>query len=325
MTNSEDWQPSASIEMLKKRAALLAQIREFFAQRNVLEVETPALSFASVTDVHLRAFSSQFNDPYSVEPKTLYLQTSPEFAMKRLLCAGSGCIYQICKAFRNEESGRFHNPEFTMLEWYRVGFDHLDLIQEIDALLQMTLGSKPLEIITYQQAFIEHCDIDPLACTHAELQARASDLGFSNIADNESDSDVLLQLLCCQVVEKQIGLERPVALTNFPAPQAALARLSQSDSRVASRFEIYYKGVELANGYHELTQATEQVRRFKRDNAQRKLLKLPQIDIDQRLIQALENGLPDCAGVALGVDRLCMLAMDVQHIEKITAFPVNIA
>lgn len=323
MDHSSFWRPVATIESLRKRAALLAVVRKFFADRGVLEIETPVLSHASVTDVHLRAFSSQFNYPGSNEHKTLYLQTSPEFAMKRLLCAGSGSIYQICKAFRNEESGRFHNPEFTLLEWYRVGYNHFQLIEEIDALLQVTLNSEPLDIITYQQAFIEFCQLDPLTCSISELQTRSSELGFANIAENEQDPDILLQLLCSEVVEKQIGQRRPVALVGFPASQAALAKIDDTDPRVSCRFEIYFKGIELANGYHELTEPEEQIQRFNQDNIQRKSLGLPCMTIDEYFVNALQHGMPECAGVALGFDRLCMLALGAEHINQITTFPIR--
>ncbi|WP_342805282.1 elongation factor P--(R)-beta-lysine ligase [Alteromonas sp. M12] len=323
MNSSVNWRPTASIQTLKKRAEINAQIRQFFAQRNVLEVETPALAHAGVTDIHLHAFNTQFNSPLNPEPANLFLQTSPEFAMKRLLCAGSGCIFQLCKSFRNEEAGKQHNPEFTMLEWYRVGFNHLQLIDEVDALLQLVLKTEPLDRLSYQQAFLTHCDIDPLTCSLAELKRKAEYFGFANIAQVENSKDVLLQLLCSQVVEPKIGCLRPVALTQFPASQAALARLNKDDPRVAERFEIYFKGLELANGYHELADVKEQQTRFERDNQARIQNGLGKISLDPHFMAAMESGLPDCSGVALGVDRLIMLACELNNIEQVMSFSIN--
>lgn len=323
MTISDNWQPSASISILQKRACIIAQIRAFFVQRDVLEVETPALSLSGVTDVHLHAFNTLFQSPLKPESTPLFLQTSPEFAMKRLLCAGSGCIFQICKSFRNEEAGRHHNPEFTMLEWYRVNFDHLQLIDEVDQLLQSVLQTEPLEILTYQNAFQRFCDIDPLACSLDELKLKACEFGFENIAAIEDSKDVLLQLLCSQVIEPKIGQNRPVALVGFPASQAALARLEEDDPRTARRFEVYFKGIELANGYHELADANEQLQRFEQDNQTRKQKGLKQIPVDHRFLAAMKSGLPDCSGVALGIDRLIMLACHSQNIDSVLSFSIN--
>ncbi|WJG09014.1 elongation factor P--(R)-beta-lysine ligase [Aliiglaciecola sp. LCG003] len=323
MSQSHPWQPSASLHMLKHRATILTQIRQFFQQRDVMEVETPALANFSVTDIHLSAFQTEFISPIATGSKTLYLQTSPEYAMKRLLAAGSGCIYQICKSFRNEEAGRHHNPEFTMLEWYRVNLDHLQLIDEVDALLQLTLGCDPLEKLSYQDAFIRYCQLDPLSANLNQIKKTASELGFANIAIGETSKDTLLQLLCSQVVEPQIGLDRPVALINFPASQSALAQIDQSDTRVAQRFEIYFKGVELANGYHELTDADEHLQRFKQDNLMRANSGAAEIPIDGYFIQAIKHGLPNCAGVALGLDRLMMLSANCANIGAVMSFTVN--
>ncbi|MEP4890328.1 MAG: elongation factor P--(R)-beta-lysine ligase [Aliiglaciecola sp.] len=323
MNSSVNWRPTATIQTLKKRAEINTQIREFFAHRNVLEVETPVLAHASVTDIHLQGFCTQFNSPLKPETENLFLQTSPEFAMKRLLCAGSGSIFQICKSFRNEESGKHHNPEFTMLEWYRVGFNSSQLIDEIDELLQKILKTDPLDRLTYQQAFLTYCDIDPLCCTLEDLKRKAEYFGFTNIAQHETSKDVLLQLLCSQVVEPKIGLVKPVALTDFPASQAALARIKQDDPRVAERFEIYFKGLELANGYYELTDVKEQLSRFENDNQVRQQTGLPEVGLDEHLMAAMENGLPDCSGVALGVDRLVMLACEVQNIDQVMSFSIG--
>ncbi|MBC5851712.1 elongation factor P--(R)-beta-lysine ligase [Vibrio metschnikovii] len=315
------WMPSASIAQLQQRARLLQNIRQFFAEREVLEVDTPAMSQATVTDIHLQTFQTQFVGPDYAAGKTLYLMTSPEFHMKRLLAAGSGSIYQINKAFRNEENGRYHNPEFTLLEWYRVGFDHRDLMDEVDALLQMILSTDTAERITYQDAFLQVLNVCPLEASLAELKQVAAQLGLSDIAEPEQDRDTLLQLLFSIGVEAQIGQNKPVFVYDFPASQAALAKVNRNDPRVADRFEVYFKGIELANGFHELDDAAEQRKRFEQDNQKRVTMGLVAQPIDEHLLAALAAGLPACAGVALGIDRLIMLALDEDHIDKVTAFP----
>lgn len=319
--NKEEWRPTASIEQLRQRSQLLQSIRQFFYARDVLEVDTPAMSHATVTDVHLHTFQTQFVGPGYANGSSLHLMTSPEFHMKRLLAAGSGSIFQINKAFRNEENGRYHNPEFTMLEWYRVGFDHHALMDEMDALLQLVIKCEPAERLTYQEAFLQVLGVCPLEGSMAELKQAASQLGLSDIADPEEDRDTLLQLLFSIGVEAKIGQHVPAFVYDFPASQAALAKINQQDPRVADRFEVYFKGIELANGFHELDNPTEQLARFEHDNAKRIEMGLEPQPIDYHLISALEAGLPHCAGVALGIDRLIMLAIGVDHIDKVTAFP----
>lgn len=320
MSSNIDWRPSASIETLQQRAKVIRQIRQFFYKRDVMEVDTPALSHASVTDLHLRAFSTQFNDPGSPLTSTLYLQTSPEFAMKRLLCAGSGAIFQLSKAFRNEEAGRWHNPEFTMLEWYRPGFDHFMLMDEIDDLVGAILGTEKAQRLTYQQAFMQVLTCDPIVADLAELQLLCADLGYAELASKEEDKDVLLNLLFSQHVEPAISQHLPCFVYDFPASQAALARLNPANFLVAERFELYYRGVELANGFHELSEVKEQRRRFESDNGKRQQAGLPMIVLDELFLAALEHGLPPCAGVALGVDRLLMLALGCKQISEVLAF-----
>lgn len=316
----QQWQPSASIPQLQQRAKLIQQIRVFFASRNVLEVDTPAMSHATVTDVHLHTFKTEFIGPDFAHGQPVFLMTSPEFHMKRLLAAGSGCIYQINKAFRNEENGRYHNPEFTMLEWYRVGFDHHDLMAEMDALLQQILSCQPCEKMTYQQAFLQVLQVCPLEGSMQQLKQVATTLGLADIAEPEQDRDTLLQLLFSIGIEPYIGKNVPVMVYDFPASQAALAKINRNDERVADRFEVYFKGIELANGFHELDDAKEQLVRFESDNKQRVEMGLLPQPIDHHLIAALEAGLPQCAGVALGIDRLIMLAIDCDHIDQVTAF-----
>ncbi|HHX8349939.1 TPA: elongation factor P--(R)-beta-lysine ligase [Vibrio diabolicus] len=320
-----NWQPTASIEQLRQRATLIASIRQFFAERQVMEVDTPAMSHATVTDIHLHTFQTEFVGPDYADGSKLFFMTSPEFHMKRLLAAGSGCIYQINKAFRNEENGRYHNPEFTMLEWYRVGFDHHKLMDEMDDLLQLVLKCGAAERMTYQHAFIDVLGVCPLEGSMAELKTAAGKLGLSDIAEPEEDRDTLLQLLFSVGVENKIGQDVPAFVYDFPASQAALAKINPQDHRVADRFEVYFKGIELANGFHELDNPKEQLARFEQDNAKRLDMGLKPQPIDYHLISALEAGLPDCAGVALGIDRLIMLALGCDHIDQVTAFPFPIA
>ncbi len=320
---SQNWMPSASIEQLQQRADILTAIRSFFSERKVMEVDTPAMSHATVTDVHLHTFQTDFIGPGYADGTHLYFMTSPEFHMKRLLAAGSGCIYQINKAFRNEEAGRYHNPEFTMLEWYRVGFDHHNLMDEMNELLTLVLKCDNAERMTYQEAFIQVLGVCPLEANMDELRAVAAPLGLSDIADIEEDRDTLLQLLFSMGVEVKIGQDVPAFVYDFPASQAALAKINPSDPRVAERFEVYFKGIELANGFHELDNAKEQLMRFEEDNAKRKSMGLIEQPIDYHLIAALEAGLPNCSGVALGIDRLIMLAMGEKHIDQVTAFPFD--
>ncbi len=316
-----NWQPTASIEQLKSRAKVIQTIRQFFANRDVLEVDTPAMSHATVTDIHLHTFQTEFVGPGYADGRKLYFMTSPEFHMKRLLAAGSGCIYQICKSFRNEENGRYHNPEFTMLEWYRVGFDHHQLMDEMDELLQLVLGCGDAQRMSYQQAFLTVLGVCPLEASMTELKRVAAELGLSDIAEPEQDRDTLLQLLFSIGVEGKIGQDVPAFVFDFPASQAALAKINPQDPRVADRFEVYFKGIELANGFHELDNPAEQLKRFEEDNLKREEMGLAPQPIDHHLIEALKSGLPDCAGVALGIDRLIMLSLGCDHIDQVTAFP----
>ncbi|WBA09979.1 elongation factor P--(R)-beta-lysine ligase [Salinivibrio kushneri] len=317
------WQPTAGLPQLKKRAAIIARIRQFFADRDVWEVDTPALSQAAVTDVHLHSFSTSLVGPGFAKGLPLYLMTSPEFHMKRLLAAGSGAIYQISKAFRNEEAGRYHNPEFTMLEWYQPGYTHHDLMDEMDGLLQAVLRCQAATRMSYQTAFESFTGLCPLTADSSQLRALAATQGLADITQDETDKDTLLQLLFSVMVEPNIGQQVPAFIYDFPASQAALAKISEEDWRVAHRFEVYFRGIELANGFYELQDANEQRQRFEADNAAREARGLPPQPIDEHLLSALESGLPDCAGVALGVDRLVMLALGCDHIDAVTAFPVS--
>ncbi|HDR1338429.1 TPA: elongation factor P--(R)-beta-lysine ligase [Pasteurella multocida] len=321
MFEQENWQPSASIENLLARANIIAEIRRFFTDRGLLEVETPVLSEFGVTDVHLSTFNTTFISPTAEKSKALWLSTSPEYHMKRLLAAGSGPIFQLCHVFRNEEAGQRHNPEFTMLEWYRPHFDMYRLINEVDDLLQQILDCKPTESLSYQFVFQEYVGLDPLSAEKAELVAKAKQYHLQQA--EQEDRDTLLQFLFSTVVEPNIGKENPVAVYHFPATQAALAQISSEDHRVAERFEFYYKGLELANGFHELTDVNEQLHRFEQDNVQRQKMGLPQRQIDKRLLGALQAGVPNCSGIALGVDRLLMIALGANAIHEVMAFGIE--
>lgn len=318
------WRPSASIAILRRRAALIAHMRHFFAERDILEVETPAMSQASVTDRHLRSFKTHLTRPGSLESVPLYLTTSPEYHMKRLLAAGSGPIFQLSRSFRNEEWGDWHNPEFTLLEWYQFG-DLSQLMASVEQLLVLLLACPSAERLSYQQLFQRTVGLDPLIANREQLQAAAAHYHLSLELQQEQDHDTLLQLLFSVAIEPQLGRDRPLFITDFPASQAALAQINPQDPRVAERFELYYQGVELANGFHELRDAEEQRRRFQQDNQQRQREGLPPQPIDHRLLAALQAGLPDCSGVALGVDRLLMLAFGVPRIPSVIAFATPIA
>jgi lysyl-tRNA synthetase class 2 len=301
--------------MIKARAQLLAKIREFFATRNILEVETPLLDYSTIPDPNIHSFVAKYGR------KNLYLQTSPEFAMKRLLAKGTGSIYQICKAFRNEEAGAQHNPEFTILEWYHIDFDHHTLMDEMDELLHYILGAKPAQRFSYQQIFMQYLGVDPLASSIEKLQQCALKNGLNNIPDLTSDD--WLNLLLTHVIEPHLGQNQPTFIYDYPASQAALARISESDSRVAERFEVYIKGLEIANGFHELNNSQEQRQRFVHDLQKRRELGLAEIPIDEQFLQALDNNFPDCAGVAVGIDRLLMLLLDTRSIQDVIMFPLD--
>jgi lysyl-tRNA synthetase class 2 len=314
-------------QVAKRRAHILGQIRNFFESKNVIEVDTPSLSNSTVTDPYLEAFSTKFNYLNNSDfnhYQRLYLQTSPEFHMKRLLTSGFGCIYQICKAFRHEESGRHHNPEFTMLEWYRLGFDQHDLIAEVDELLTTVIKFSKSEKISYQALFIKFVNIDPLTTNFTELYNVIK--SYDKAADwlyQSNDVDLLLQFIFSEIIEKDIGVSNPCFVYNFPIAQASLAKECPEDNRVAQRFECYFKGIELANGFNELTDVNIQLARFEQDNSKRQQLGLVTKDIDAKFIAALQVGLPQCSGVALGLDRLMMIALDMSSIDEVISFAIK--
>ncbi|WP_280951122.1 EF-P lysine aminoacylase EpmA [Salinicola halophyticus] len=319
---ADDWQPTATIETLRARAQLMAKIRAFFAARDVLEVETPILGHGGSTDPHLDSLALEAITPDGHE--RLWLQTSPEFHMKRLLAVGSGPIFQLARSFRDGEVGRRHNIEFTMLEWYRPGLSLAGLIDECDALIRhvLPIDPGPLRQRRYRDLFRETLDVDPFTTSLAILRQRGAEIGGLSMTD--ADRDGCLDLLMSFAIEPLLGREGIDVVVDYPASQAALARKHrdpEDGAEVASRFEIYLHGIELANGYDELTDAAEQAVRFADDNRQRQALGKPTVDIDHRLVAALESGMPPASGVALGVDRLIQLALMKDSIAEVMAFP----
>jgi len=309
-----NWHPSATPEVLRARARLLHRLRAFFDARGVLEVETPQLSSRSVTDPAI--------EPLLVTSGTCvagarFLPPSPEFPMKRLLAAHAAPIYQVTRAFRDGESGPRHSPEFTLLEWYRPGFDLETLMDEVAELLRLCLGERAERSSSYRALFHQRLRLDPMTASARELEAVARQ--HIEAGDLGGDRDLWLDLLMSHVIEPQ--LEGVWFVYDYPPSQAALARVETRDGvEVARRFEVFADGVELANGFHELADAREQRRRFEADNARRRERGQPERPIDERLLAALEHGLPDCCGVALGVDRLLMLITGATDIRDVLAF-----
>ena len=316
------WRATASIKVLRERASLLSGIRRFFAHRDVLEVETPVLSSSANPDAAIDPMLTGFRPPGSHQSDRLYLQTSPEFPMKRLLAAGSGSIFQICHAFRNGESGRLHNPEFTLLEWYRIDFDHFQLMDEVDELLMQLLpGCAAAQRLRYADLFLAHTGLDLFTATHAQLQDRAEAAGV--VIPGSAHSGWLIEMLFELCVGPWLQQQQGVFVYDYPAAQASLSQLSSQDPRVAERFEYFFQGMELANGFHELADSSEQRRRFEAENLKRRQADQEQLPLDERFLQALEHGLPECSGVALGIDRLLMLRSGVDHIGEVLAFPFD--
>lgn len=314
-----DWRPAAAPELLQLRADTLSRIRQFFAARDVLEVETPLLAPATVTDLHIDSIPARVQ--LAGSSQTFHLQTSPEYAMKRLLAAGSGACYQICKSFRQGDAGPRHNPEFTMLEWYRPGFSLEQLMDEVEQLLHEFLPQTSMPRLSYRELFLRHLNIDPhrielkalRRLTHETLPVDAADL-------NATDC---LQLLLAQTIEPK--LPEYCLVYDYPTAQAALARIEEDNNGepVARRFELFCRGMELANGYDEETDPEELRRRFERDQQSRAKLGRPVPEIDEKLLAALEHGLPPCAGVAFGIDRLLMLLSGANSITEVLAFPID--
>ena len=313
-----DWRPTASLETLKLRAEMLAKLRQFFAARGVMEVDTPALSRAGATDRHIHSF--RVEDGLKGH---LYLHTSPEFPMKRLLAAGSGDIWQLCKVFRSGEAGRMHNPEFSMLEWYRLGMDHHALMAEVAELVAALLPAmqRPPEKLSYGDAFQKYAGFDVFNAGKQDCIAALTRDGRQVPAAGELDYDGWLDMVAGDLVYPALGKGGLTFIYHYPASQAALARIRPREPPLAERFEAFIDGVELVNGFHELADAAEQRRRFLADRTYRAALGLMDVPMDEHLLSALGQGLPDCAGVALGFDRLVMIAAGARSIDEVTAFP----
>jgi len=320
MTN---WQPTASFDALRLRAALNARIRDFFAERHVTEVETPVMSVAGNTEPNIASFSLQFSGRTDGAPRTRWLRTSPEYPLKRLLAAGFGDCYELGRVFRDGEAGGRHNPEFTMLEWYRVGWDHRQLVEETAALVNASLAlvghEARLEQVSYRDLYRDRLGIDPMTSSDDQLHAA---LGDVEIDPQGLARDDWLDLLMTHRLQPQFHGDCMLAIHDWPATQCALARLRDDGDGmpVAERFELYLGPLELANGYHELTDAMEQGARFERDGERRAQRGDVVPPTDACLLAGLAAGLPDCAGVALGVDRLMMAMLDTDRIADVLAF-----
>ncbi|MDX1635519.1 MAG: EF-P lysine aminoacylase EpmA [Marinobacter sp.] len=317
------WSPTASLEALKSRAEQSAFVRGFFAGRGVLEVETPVLGRHGVSDLNLDGIAAEVHGAPGWSDTRAWLQTSPEYHMKRLLAAGSGPVFQIARAFRDGERGRRHNPEFSLLEWYRPGFDDDALMAEVADLVCGWLGVPWPQRLSYRQACRQFAGLDPFAIGGGELAARCEVWVGADMAESLG-RDECLDLVMSHAVEPALRAEPPTFIDRYPASQAALARTSREDGvEVAHRFELYVRGIELCNGYWELTDPAEQRRRFETDNALRRQAGKREMAPDAYLLAALEEGLPDCAGVALGLDRLLMLKLGLDDIARVMAFPVE--
>jgi lysyl-tRNA synthetase class 2 len=317
-----DWQPAATFDALRLRARLYATIRTFFAERAVLEVETPVLSQAGNTDPNIASFSLQFSGRTDGATRTRWLRTSPEYPLKRLLAAGLGDCYELGRVFRDGEAGGRHNPEFTMLEWYRVGWDHDRLVDEVATLVQAALAlvgrSATMQRISFRELYLQRLQVDPFVAGDATLRAALGDI---DIDPRGLVRDDWLDLLMTHRLQPAFDPDQLLVVHDYPASQCALARIRADDPPVAERFEVYLGPLELANGYHELDDASEQRARFERDLDVRRERGTAAPSLDERLLSALQAGLPGCAGVALGIDRLLMAMMGSDRIADVLAFP----
>lgn len=316
MTSDSSWQPSASLDIIKKRAALLWQIRDFMDRHDILEVDTPILSHAAVTDPYIQSLKT---GNVFEKDTPLYMHTSPEYCMKRLLAADSGSIYQIAHVFRDEESGKRHQTEFTMLEWYRVGFDYMQLMDDVAQLLSDVGLAKP-DKMTYADVFLATIKINPHTATLNQLREVGGQHGWGS--DSE-DRHALLDYIFSEVVMKNINNEQPLFIYDYPECMAALATIKNSEPRVAERFELFINGMEIANGFNELRDVNEQRQRFERELEDRKAKGLEPVPVDSRFLMALESGLPRSAGVAVGIDRLLMALCGKDDINEVMTFSLT--
>lgn len=320
-----DYLPTASVQNLKQRAALLRQIRDFFDQQGFWEVQLPCLSADTVVDCYLNPIaiaSESLALPTLNLPPKLYLQTSPEFLMKRLLAAGADAIYQLGPAFRSGERGPHHNREFTMLEWYRIGDTVADAVDFVDSISQQVLMTPPSRRMTYQEAFLAAVQLDPLSASDDTLQNLADRWNCAAIG-SPKDRDGWLNAIFALAVQPVISNQVSCIVTDYPASQAALAQLNAADPRTAQRFEWFVNGVELGNGYGELLDPEVLVSRAEANNRQRQQTGWDRLPIRSRLETAMRNQLPPCAGVAVGFDRLMMVGYGLDDIAEVMAFPIE--
>lgn len=325
-TDRDDFRPTASWSNLRLRAELLGRVRTFFAARGFLEVETPLLSADVVVDRHLDPFAVDVASPghASTGRAPFWLQTSPEFGMKRLMASGGEAIYQITRAFRRGEVGPLHNPEFTIVEWYRRGDRMAEGIRLLSDLAEALLGLGPAALLSYREAFARHVGLDPLVATVEQLRAAVERNAIAAPASlATADRDAWLDLLLVERVEPLLGAGTPTILYDYPASQAALAVVRDEDPPVAERFELYVRGIELANGYHELTEPEALRARNRRNNAWRAADGKQPLGEESRLLAAMEHGLPICSGAALGFDRVVMLAAGANTLAEVLAFPFD--
>ena len=315
--NMAGWRPGASRHAVEARARLLQDIRAFLSDRTVLEVETPILASAGNSDPNLSCLSTD------TLPRK-YLRTSPEYTLKRMLAAGFGDIYELGRVFRAGEKGRFHNPEFTLLEWYRKDIPYLDLSSEVCELLRFCgrgqFDEWPVQHCSYRELFLQHTGIDPFFCTEDELAALAAERGLRAISLGLLE---WLDLLLSHVIEPALPGETITVVYDFLPEQAALATVRADDPPVAERFEIYIGQVEIANGYQELSNPEEQLQRFESEQKLKTARGEETAPLDYRLIEALRQGLPQCSGVAMGVDRLLMSLLKLEHIDAVLAFSAD--
>jgi lysyl-tRNA synthetase class 2 len=316
MTSDKSWQPNASLDIIKKRAALLWQIRDFMDRHDILEVDTPILSHFAVTDPYIQSLVTA---NIFEKDTILYLHTSPEYCMKRLLAAGTESIYQIAHVFRDEVAGKRHQTEFTMLEWYRLGFDYLQLMEDVASLLS-DLGIMKPKKMTYAEAFLETTQFNPHTATIKQLQEIAGKEGWGNDSD---DRHALLDFIFSEVVIKKLDMSQPLFIYDYPKCMAALATIKEESPRVAERFELFINGMEIANGFNELCDVNEQRQRFETELESRKEKNLSSVPVDTNFLAALESGLPKTAGVAVGIDRLLMVLSGKNDIKEVITFTLD--
>ncbi len=318
-SGATEWQASATNDILRSRAHMFTATRNFFHERGYLEVDTPCLLHAVAPEQHIEPFQLDYAG------RTFYLQTSPELAMKRLIAGGSGPIFQIAHVFRQEEWGKLHNPEFRLLEWYHPQWTYRELMHEVDSyvreILQNKVTLKATLFRTYQSVFSEFAEVDPFAASSEELAATVKNAAIDVSANKTTSRDEWLDLIFSMIIQPRLPKDTPVFIHDFPASQAALAEIKPDDPAVAQRFELLINGIELANGFQELTNAEEQLQRFLAVNAARESNQQAPLEIDLKFIAALQQGFPSCAGVAVGLDRLLMISLGLNNIQSGIPFP----